>query len=56
MIQRVTMTGDRPLAAAELRFEPYTRRENAGAASRYDAQLNTALGREATTPGTNRRK
>ena len=56
VIQRVTVTGDRPQAAAEPRFEPYARRENAGATSRYDEQLNAVLGREVTTLESNRRK
>jgi len=56
VIQRVTVTGDRPEAAARARYEPYTRRETAGATSRYDGQLNAALGRQVPTLESNRKK
>jgi hypothetical protein len=48
--------GDRPEGAAPPRWEPYLRRENVGATSRYDQQLNDALGREILTLESNRRK
>lgn len=48
VIQRVTVMGDTPVAAAAPRWEPYTRLENAGATSRYDQQINDHLGRSAT--------
>jgi len=56
VIQRVTVTGDQPQAAAKSSFEPFSRRQTAGATSRYDEQLNAVLGREATTLESNRRK
>lgn len=56
VIQRVTVMGDKPEAAAPPRFEPYLRREAVGATSRYDQQLNDALGREIRTLESNRRK
>ncbi len=56
IIQRVTVMGDRPEAAAPPRWEPYVRGEVVGATSRYDRQLNDALGREVMTLESNRRK
>jgi taurine dioxygenase len=56
VIQRVTVMGDSPEAAAPPRWEPYMRRENVGATSRYDQQLNAALGREINSLESNRRK
>ena len=56
VIQRVTVMGDKPEAAAPPRFEPYLRRETVGATSRYDRQLNDALGRDTRTLESNRRK
>ncbi len=45
IIQRVTILGDTPEGVAPPRWEPFTRSENAGATSRYDAQLDKHLGR-----------
>ena len=56
VIQRVTVMGDRPEAAVAPRYEAYLRRENVGATSRYDAQLNEALGRDIQTLESNRKK
>jgi len=56
VIQRVTVMGDKPEAAAALRWQPYVRRENVGASSRYDQQLNDALGRNTLTLESNRKK
>lgn len=56
VIQRVTVMGDRPEAAAQPRWEPYVRLETAGATSRYDQQLNDALGRHIETLESNRKK
>ena len=56
VIQRVTVMGDKPEAAAEPRWQPYVRRENVGASSRYDQQLNDALGRQILTLESNRKK
>ncbi len=56
IIQRVTVMGDRPEAAAPPRWEPFVRGEVVGATSRYDQQLNDALGREVMTLESNRRK
>lgn len=56
VIQRVTVMGDKPEGIAPPRWEPYLRRENVGATSRYDQQLNEALGREIQTLESNRRK
>lgn len=56
VIQRVTVMGDKPEAAAEPRWQPYVRRENVGASSRYDQQLNDALGRQIPTLESNRKK
>ncbi len=56
VIQRVTVMGDKPEAAAEPRWQPYVRRENVGASSRYDQQLNDALGRHVLTLESNRKK
>ena len=56
VIQRVTVMGDRPGAAVPPRWQPYQRSENVGATSRYDAQLNAALGRAVQTLESNRKK
>ena len=56
IIQRVTVKGDAPAAAAPPRWEPYVRREVVGATSRYNRQLNDALGREVRTLESNRKK
>jgi len=48
--------GDKPEAAAAPRWQPYVRRENVGASSRYDQQLNDALGRDILTLESNRKK
>ncbi len=56
IIQRVTVMGDSPEAAEAPRWEPYSRQAVAGATSRYDRQLNEALGREVQTLEANRRK
>ena len=56
VIQRVTVMGDHPEAAAVPRWQPYVRQENVGATSRYDQQLNAALGRQIETLESNRKK
>lgn len=56
VIQRVTVMGDKPEAAAAPRWQPYVRRENVSASSRYDQQLNDALGRQTLTLESNRKK
>jgi len=56
IIQRVTVMGDKPEAAAEPRWEAYVRKEVVGATSRYDQQLNEALGRQVMTLESNRKK
>ena len=56
IIQRVTVMGDMPEAAEMPRWEPYVRQEVVGATSRYDQQLNEALGREIQTLESNRKK
>lgn len=56
VIQRVTVVGDKPVAAEAPRWEAYTRQQAVGATSRYDRQLNDALGREVRTLESNRRK
>ena len=56
VIQRVTVMGDTPEAAAAPRWEPYTRQEVVGATSRYDQQLNAALERDVMTLESNRKK
>ncbi len=56
VIQRVTVMGDKPEAAAAPRWQPYVRRENVGASSRYDQQLNDTLGRDILTLESNRKK
>ncbi len=55
IIQRVTVMGDKPESEEAPRWEPYTRQEVVGATSRYDQQLNEALGREARTLESNRK-
>ncbi len=56
IIQRVTVMGDRPEAAAPPRWEPWVRQQVVGATSRYDRQLNEALGRDVQTLETNRKR
>jgi taurine dioxygenase len=56
VIQRVTVMGDKPEAAAAPRWQPYVRRENVGASSRHDQQLNDTLGRHILTLESNRKK
>ena len=56
IIQRVTVMGDKPEAAEAPRWAPYVRKEVVGATSRYDQQLNDALGREVMTLESNRKK
>jgi len=56
VIQRVTIMGDHPEAAATPRWQPYVRRENVSATSRYDRQLNETLGRQIETLESNRKK
>ena len=56
VIQRVTVMGDEPEAAQAPRWEPFVRKQNVGATSRYDEQLNRALGRQIQTLESNRRK
>lgn len=46
IIQRVTVMGDTPRGAESPRWEPYVRRFNSGATSRFDKQLNTHLDRQ----------
>jgi hypothetical protein len=48
--------GDEPEAAQPPRWQPYTRNQNVSATSRYDQQLNDALGREIRTLESNRKK
>ena len=55
IIQRVTVMGDHPEPAAPPRWEPFTRQQVVGATSRYDQQLNAALGREVRTLESNRK-
>jgi taurine dioxygenase len=55
IIQRVTVMGDVPEAAAAPRWEPYVRGCHAGASSRFDRQLNQYLRREAESLESNRR-
>lgn len=55
IIQRVTVMGDKPESEEAPRWEPYTRQQVVGATSRYDQQLNQALGREALTLESNRK-
>ena len=47
IIQRVTVMGDEVAGAIPPRWEPYTRTRHAGATSRFDRQLNAALGQQA---------
>ena len=56
VIQRVTVMGDTPESAQQPRWEPYLRQQNVGATSRYDQQLNAALGRHIETLESNRKK
>ncbi|MFK7965943.1 MAG: TauD/TfdA dioxygenase family protein [Burkholderiaceae bacterium] len=49
IIQRVTIVGDTPEGAVSPRWSPYVRTENVGATSRYDNQLQKALGKRAAT-------
>lgn len=56
VIQRVTVMGDTPEGAQPRRFDPYLRQQNVGATSRYDQQLNDALGRHIETLESNRKK
>jgi taurine dioxygenase len=56
VIQRVTVMGDTPEAAQATQWEPYVRRQNVSATSRYDKQLNDALGRHIETLESNRKK
>ena len=56
VIQRVTVMGDSPEPATAPRWEPYTRQQVVGATSRYDQQLNDALGREVRTLESNRKR
>ena len=56
IIQRVTVMGDKPESAQAPRWEPYTRQQVVGASSRYDRQLNEALGREVRTLESNRKQ
>lgn len=55
IIQRVTVMGDKPESEEAPRWKPYTRQQVVGATSRYDQQLNQALGREALTLESNRK-
>ena len=45
IIQRVTIVGDTPEGAVPPKWSPYVRSENVGATSRYDNQLQKALGK-----------
>jgi taurine dioxygenase len=56
VIQRVTVMGDQPEAAQAPRWQPFVRRQNVGATSRYDQHLSEALGRQIETLESNRRK
>lgn len=56
IIQRVTVMGDKPESGQAPRWEPYTRQQVVGASSRYDRQLNEALGREVQTLESNRKQ
>jgi len=56
IIQRVTVMGDKPEAAEAPRWVPHERKEVVGATSRYDQQLNDALGRQVMTLESNRKK
>lgn len=49
IIQRVTILGDNPEAASPPRWAPFVRTENVGATSRYDNQLQKALGQHVAT-------
>jgi len=55
VIQRVTVMGDTPEGVSEPRWQAFARRENAGATSRYDAQLDRHLGRDARRLDSNRK-
>lgn len=56
VIQRVTIMGDRPEGVGAPRWQPYVRRENVGATSRYDGQLDQHLGRESKRLDSNRKQ
>lgn len=56
VIQRVTVMGDEPKGAANLRWQPFVRRENVGATSRYDGQLDKHLGRDSLRLDSNQKK
>ena len=56
VIQRVTVMGDTPEGAQAPAWEPYLRKQNAGATSRYDQALNDALGRQIDTLESRNRK
>ena len=49
IIQRVTVVGDVPEAAANSRWEPFTRERYGSATSRFDSQLNQVLERSEPT-------
>jgi taurine dioxygenase len=55
IIQRATVMGDQPQAAAPQRWSPHVRTARQGATSRHDRQLNRHLGRSATTLESHRR-
>ncbi|MEE2778822.1 MAG: TauD/TfdA family dioxygenase, partial [Acidobacteriota bacterium] len=55
VIQRVTVMGDEPAAAHPPKWEPYVRTRNAGATSRFDRQLNKALGVQAQSLESNKK-
>lgn len=55
VIQRVTIMGDQPEGVDAPRWQAFVRRENVGATSRYDGQLDTHLGRESKRLDSNRK-
>ncbi len=56
VIQRVTVIGDQPSSGSTPRWQPFVRRENQGATSRYDSQLNQHFGRDAIMLESNARR
>lgn len=56
IIQRVTVMGDTPEGAEQPRWQPYTRKQNAGATSRFDKQLKRHLGQKVRTLESNSRE
>jgi len=56
VIQRVTVMGDQPAGVSKPRWQPFVRRENVGATSRYDRQLDDHLGRQNIRLDSNRKQ